>query len=193
MTWSAGRIVLYPGFILLLSASAYFGSLRLLAVLLGSGLVHELGHIAAVRLTGRRLARLRLSALGAELTLEGEACTSFLQDLLLSLSGPAANLLLAAVLAAVGYFPLFVGANLLLGCFNLLPVCPLDGGCALFALLSCLISMEWAERVSRLFSRAFSLLVVFCGMLLLLLEHGRPWLLLIGVWLSAASFRSNTP
>ena len=97
MTWSAGRIVLYPGFILLLSASAYFGSLRLLAVLLGSGLVHELGHIAAVRITGRRLARLRLSALGAELTLEGEPCTSFLQDLLLSLSGPAANLLLAAV------------------------------------------------------------------------------------------------
>ena len=138
-------------------------------------------------------ARLRLSALGAELTLEGEACTSFLQDLLLSLSGPAANLLLAAVLAAVGHFPLFVGANLLLGCFNLLPVCPLDGGCALFALLSCLTSMEWAERVSRLFSQAFSLLVVFCGMLLLLLEHGRPWLLLIGIWLSAASFRPSTP
>lgn len=189
MTAFRRRIVLHPGFIALLSASAYFGSPRLLAVLLLSAAAHELGHVAAVRAMGLRLGRLSLTALGAELTLARGSTTSFLQDLVLSLSGPGANLLLAAALAPLGPFPLLVGANLLLGCFNLLPVRPLDGGCALFALLSCLAPPVWADRITLLLARAFSLSISIFGMLLLLLEGGRPWLLLVGVWLTAASFR----
>ena len=71
MKWTVGRVVLYPGFVALLSASAYFGSLRLLAALLTAAAAHELGHVAAVWCTGRKLNRLTLTALGAELTLEG--------------------------------------------------------------------------------------------------------------------------
>lgn len=189
MTLFSRRAVVTPGFAALLSATAYFGSLRLLLALLLAAAVHELGHGAAARLTGQRLAGIRLTALGAELTLEEAGRTSFLQDLLLSLSGPAANLLLAALLAILGRFPLVLGSSLLLGCFNLLPVYPLDGGCALFALLSWLTTLEWADRLVRLFSRAFALGVVLFGMLLLLAENGRPWLLLMGTWLTAASFR----
>ncbi len=189
MTLFSRRAVVTPGFAVLLSATAYFGSLRLLLTLLLAAAFHEVGHGAAARLTGQRLAGIRLTALGAELTLEEAGHTSFLQDLLLSLSGPAANLLLAALLAALGRFPLALGASLLLGCFNLLPVYPLDGGCALFALLSWLTTLEWADRLVRLFSRSFALGVVLFGMLLLLAENGRPWLLLMGAWLTAASFR----
>lgn len=190
MKWTVGRVVLYPGFVALLSASAYFGSLRLLAALLTAAAAHELGHVAAVWCTGRKLNRLTLTALGAELTLEGESTSvSFLQELILSLSGPAANLLLAAALAMSGRFPLLLGANLLLGCFNLLPVSPLDGGCALFALLSWLTSLEWADRLTSLISKVFSLAVVLWGAFFLLQPGGKPWLLLVGLWLAAASFR----
>lgn len=190
MKWAVGRVVLYPGFVALLSASAYFGSLRLLAALLTAAAAHELGHVAAVWCTGRKLNRLTLTALGAELTLEGESTSvSFLQELILSLSGPAANLLLAAALAVSGRFPLLLGANLLLGCFNLLPVSPLDGGCALFALLSWLTSLEWADRLTSLISKVFSLAVVLWGAFFLLQPGGKPWLLLVGLWLAAASFR----
>lgn len=190
MKWAVGRVVLYPGFVALLSASAYFGSLRLLAALLTAAAAHELGHVAAVWCTGRKLNRLTLTALGAELTLEGESTSvSFLQELILSLSGPAANLLLAAALAVSGRFPLLLGANLLLGCFNLLPVSPLDGGCALFALLSWLTSLEWADRLTSLISKGFSLAVVLWGAFFLLQPGGKPWLLLVGLWLAAASFR----
>lgn len=190
MKWTVGRVVLYPGFVALLSASAYFGSLRLLAALLTAAAAHELGHVAAVWCTGRKLNRLTLTALGAELTLEGESTSvSFLQELILSLSGPAANLLLAAALAVSGRFPLLLGANLLLGCFNLLPVSPLDGGCALFALLSWLTSLEWADRLISLISKGFSLAVVLWGAFFLLQPGGKPWLLLVGLWLAAASFR----
>ena len=190
MKWAVGRVVLYPGFVALLSASAYFGSLRLLAALLTAAAAHELGHVAAVWCTGRKLNRLTLTALGAELTLEGESTSvSFLQELILSLSGPAANLLLAAALAVSGRFPLLLGTNLLLGCFNLLPVSPLDGGCALFALLSWLTSLEWADRLTSLISKGFSLAVVLWGAFFLLQPGGKPWLLLVGLGLAAASFR----
>lgn len=189
MKCSIGRVDLYPSFIVLLSASAYFGSLGLLAALLVAAAVHEFGHIAAAWCTSRHLDRLTLTALGAELTLEGESISaSFFQDLLLSLSGPAANLLLAAVSSATHQFPLLIGANLLLGCFNLLPVTPLDGGCALFSLLSWLTNLEWADRLTSCVSKGFSLGVILWGIVLLLLPGGKPWLLVMGFWLASASF-----
>lgn len=189
MAFSIGRVVFYPGFVALLSASAYFGSLRLLAVLLLAAAVHELGHVTAAWCLGHRLDRLTLTALGAELTLEDGGTDSFFQDLVLSLSGPGANLLLGAVLAVWSQTPLLLGANLLLACFNLLPVVPLDGGYALFALLSWLMPLEWADRLTALISRVFSLSVALLGMALLLQPGGRPWLLLVGLWLTTASFR----
>lgn len=189
MKCSIGRIDFYPSFIALLSASAYFGSLGLLTALLVAAAVHEFGHIAAAWCTGRQLDRLTLTALGAELTLKGECVSaSFFQDVILSLSGPAANLLLAAALTAVHQSPLLLGANLLLGIFNLLPVSPLDGGCALFALLSWLTSLEWADRLTSFVSKSFSLMVILCGALFLFLPGGKPWLLLVGLWLASASF-----
>lgn len=190
MNWSIGRIQISPGFVALLSASAYFGSMGLLGALLTAATAHELGHVAAAWCTGRRVNRLSLTGLGAELTLKGESISaSFVQDLILSLSGPAVNLLLAAVLAAAGRCPLLLGANLLLGCFNLLPVSPLDGGCALFALLAWLTSLEWADRLTDFISKGFSLAVILCGVLLLFQPGGKPWLLLVGLWLAATSFR----
>ena len=189
MKYSIGRVDLYPSFIALLSASAYFGSLELLAALLLAAAFHEFGHIAAAWCTGRHLDRLTLTALGAELTLEEEYVSgSFFQDLILSLSGPAANLLLAAVLTASHQSPLLIGANLLLGFFNLLPVAPLDGGCALFSLLSWLTSLEWADRLTSCISKGFSLGIILWGIALLLLPGGKPWLLLMGFWLASASF-----
>ena len=192
MKYSIGRVDLYPSFIVLLSASAYFGSLVLLAALLLAAAVHEFGHMISAWCTGRHLGRLTLTALGAELTLEGESISaSFFQDLLLSLSGPAANLLLAAVLSATHQSPLLIGANLLLGCFNLLPVTPLDGGCALFSLLSWLTNLEWADRLTSCVSKGFSLGVILWGIVLLLLPGGKPWLLVMGFWLASASFHFN--
>lgn len=189
MKCSIGRVILYPGFVVLLSASAYFGSLQLLAALLIAAAAHELGHIVAVWCSGRKLDRLTLTALGAELTLKGESVSAtFLQDLALSLSGPAANLILALILTVIGGFPLLLGANLLLGCFNLLPVSPLDGGCALFALLCWLTNLEWADRLTELISKGFSLAVILCGTVFLFQPGGKPWLLLVGLWLASASF-----
>ncbi len=107
------QLDLRASFVALLCACVYFGGGELLAVFLPAAVLHELGHILAARCMGLHIRRLTLSALGAELRL-AEENTSFLQDLLLCVSGPAVNLLLAAACAVLGCFPLFLGANLLL-------------------------------------------------------------------------------
>ena len=85
---------------------------------------------------------------------------------LVALSGPASNLLLAALLGLVGrlasmlwptlsplYFLLqfVVMTNIVIAVFNLLPIPPLDGHSVLLGLLS-LSRSEWAWRVSGFLS-----------------------------------------
>ncbi len=184
------QLDLRASFVALLCACVYFGGGELLAVFLPAAVLHELGHILAARCMGLHIRRLTLSALGAELQLV-EKNTSFLQDLLLCVSGPAVNLLLAAACAFLGRFPLFLGANLLLGAFNLLPVLPLDGGNGLFALLSLLTTWETAEGLMRWFSRITALAVAATGLFVLCLDGGKPYLLLLGVWLFASARRNG--
>ena len=92
-------MTLRPGFVTVVCFSAYFGSAALLAVFLFAACIHELGHVAAAKAMGLHIRKLTLSAQGAELTLQ-ERNTTFTQDLLLALSGPAVNLM-AVLLCAL--------------------------------------------------------------------------------------------
>ena len=67
------------------------------------------------------------------------------RELICILAGPAASLLL---LCLARIFPRVAICGLIQGCYNLLPIAPLDGGRALHCLLSLL-----EKRQFRLFSR----------------------------------------
>ena len=99
--------------------------------LLGWGLLacgcHELGHLIAVRALGGRISRLRLTVVGAELSLDPELPLSYGRECLAALAGPLANLFLAG-LAMRGRLFRLAGLSLGQGLFNLLPILPLDGG-----------------------------------------------------------------
>lgn len=180
------RLVVRPGFVALLCACAYFGSPGLLALFLLAATLHELGHGAAAWAMGLSFKRLTLSVRGAELELL--TCnTSFRQDLLLCLSGPGANLAAVAVCALIHRFPVFLGANLLLGCFNLMPVLPLDGGNALFALLSWLTDSGRAWKLLRIMSLTTASVLSAVGLAILTVPDGKPWLALLGIWMLLAA------
>ena len=113
------------GFFPVLALMLLLFPVRFLAGVLLAALIHELGHILAVKLTGGRVLSVRLRAGGARIEASplppGRAAFC-------ALAGPAAG---ALTIFAYKVFPELALAGLVQTVFNLLPVYPLDGGRAL--------------------------------------------------------------
>lgn len=143
------RVSISGGFWLLLGWFAWACGWASLLCVLAASAVHEAGHYLVLRAFGAKVHRLRIHILGAVM----EADTSRLsygQELFAVLAGPAANFLCAAMFSALDIrrFAAFIGANIVLCLFNLLPVRPLDGGRGLYLFLSWQFGTAAGERVS---------------------------------------------
>ena len=163
-----GRIRVSFGFCLL---TAWFGLVngwRPLGNLLGAAAVHELG--------------LRIGVFGAVLE-TNDSRLSYGGELICVLAGPAANLLCAAVCAAVGRgrWDAAAGANLVLCIFNLLPLRPLDGGRALHLAVSWLAGPAAGEVTARWAGGATGVLLGTAVVWLMGRSGGSLWLLPVAV------------
>lgn len=176
-----GRVEATGGFLLLMAWLNYADQQGLLLPALAACVLHELGHLLAVRLCGGAVERLRLSAVGAELRL-GRGL-SYGRELLCALAGPAANLAAALAWARTEGGALFAGVNLALGCFNLLPAGRLDGGRALRCVLAPALGPDRAGRLGERLDRALSLLLVGAGCAAVC-RGGGFTLLLVALWLA---------
>ena len=143
-----GKLEIGWGFPVLAAVSMLAGAEKALPIAVLSALSHETGHLLALRITGTRVERVRLTAFGAEI----RADTRYLPyplEIFCVLAGPAVNLVLAVFLARVLGNDLGAGVNLVLGAFNLLPVPALDGGRILHLLVSWVWDPITADRVCR--------------------------------------------
>ena len=123
-----------------------------LSILLAAS-VHELGHFLALRLQGIPVTGLRLSPWGAVMVCRRDRL-SYGGEILALLAGPGANLLLSAALCLAPSPPeALIGAGLVLGSFNLLPLGKLDGGGALRCGLTLLLGPERGEGIASAVSR----------------------------------------
>lgn len=159
------RIKVSPTAPLLLALFVLLSSPLLLGALLLAALAHELGHCAMLRRLRARVTAVRITALGAEMQVAGRL--SYGGELLAAAAGPAANLLLALLLAYGGrlweLLYLFSGAQLLLGLFNLLPIPPLDGGSMLWNLLAWRTEPYTADRVTAAVGIGAAAVLVLAG------------------------------
>ena len=189
------RVEWTPGFVLVLGLNCYLFGFGVPAAFLAAAVLHELGHLICARALGIPVRCLRVSALGGELSLAVGRQTAYWQDLLLAISGPAANFLALGVLlfllppdpGAVGAY--LLSANFLLGAFNLMPVPPLDGGTVLRAGAAMLLPPAAAQRLTTAVAAAAVGGILILGSWIALGEGHNLSLLLLGLWLAAALVR----
>ena len=148
--------------------------------------IHELTHLIVLLICNGRPARLTITPLG--LSIEREGLLSHWDEVWLSLSAPLMNLLLAGLFWIWGLSSFAVYANLSFGLFNLLPIYPLDGAKALYALLCRSLLQIQAEGICRSISLIFLLFLWLLSIGLAIYTNGNLSLLL----LSSALFFSNT-
>lgn len=154
--------------------------------LLGSILLHELGHAFAGRLFGQRVSHIELMGLGGLCQFVHALPKSALIRTVIYLAGPAMNLLLwvvfkqLALTGAAQSKPMLFQAlatlaisNLYLLIFNLLPAYPLDGGHTLDAWLGVVIGPNWARRIVAVLG------LVLCAGLAYLAFPSDLWMLLL--------------
>lgn len=178
------------GFLLLAAVLYYLDDQEVLFWAALACALHELGHYGAIWALGGKVTRIRLSAVGAEMTLSAAWPMGRLSLLLSALAGPGVNLVLAFFSARLALrfgedLYLFAGLNLGLAAFNLLPAAQLDGGRALYYLFS-ILWPAGAETLSRLLSAAVAAAVLIGGALLFWKTRTNFTLLITGIWLTAS-------
>lgn len=181
------------GFCLL---TAWFGAVngwRLLVTVLSAAAIHELGHCLVLHWLGVRITGLRIGMLGAVLEADRRRL-SYGAELMAVLAGPAANLLCALALAALGggRQAVLIGAHLTLCAFNLLPVLPLDGGRALYLLTAWAAGPEAAEWAVRWIGAAAALALAAGLCCLMWRTGGSLWLLPAAAGLLGAAAGKRT-
>lgn len=134
--------------------------------------MHECGHLILLRLLHVPVEGLRLSALGAEIFSRGTQRLSYGGELLVTLAGPAVNLLMAVIFAQIslrtqwlnGY--LFAGTNIILGAYNLLPILPLDGGRILYLVTAFYLGPMVGDAVAAVVGTVCALSLLVLGIYL---------------------------
>ncbi len=192
-----GRVEVTGGFVLLWALLYYLDDTGILPWAALACALHEGGHWLAIRALGGDVRQISLTACGAAMELSARPPLSPGRLFWAALAGPAANLLAALLGGALasqlgGGCYLFVGLNLGLAGFNLLPAGSLDGGRALESLLAALGREDWGRRAAQLGGDVAAALLLGAGGVLLWQSGGRSFTLLIaGVWMAAAARRER--
>ncbi|MFC7374511.1 site-2 protease family protein [Brachybacterium sp. GCM10030267] len=167
-------------------------SLGIALFMIVSVLVHESAHALSARAFGATVDHIALTLWGGHTQYRGEALGA-LPSLVISLSGPISNGVLAALTAgaaslsepgssAAVFWGLSSWLNIALALFNLLPGLPMDGGRALESLLSGVLRNPLlGTRITAWIGRGIAVLVVVFPLVRIVRADGAGTLSLLTV------------
>jgi len=158
-------------------------------------LLHEVGHIAALKIFGctPECVELKIGAI----SLCGRYNLNTGKTAFMLFAGPIFNLLAAAICFSA--FKYFGGQRHLensvimffLGLFNLLPITGLDGGEITVLVFSIFFESLKAKRISKAVSFSFCVLLFILGVFLFLCYKENPSLLLFAIYLLICTFKNE--
>jgi Zn-dependent protease len=156
-------------------------TLALITTLFGVVFLHELGHSLVARHFGIRVLDITFWPLGGMARMN-EIPESFKIEGMIAIAGPAVNFVLAFLAAPILMWSVvtapsdvaetvyrasgfFVGINLLLGVFNLVPAFPMDGGRVLRAFLGRKGDWVGATATAVKVGKVFAVMMVVFGLM----------------------------
>ena len=171
MEWriAGTRIRVHPLMMLLPLLAAMLGKAEETVAVMLSLALHESAHLLCARILGARVEELRLMPFGGSAQLGNLYLLSGIRLFAISATGPAANLALVVLSAALAQWQLLsplkaltlMRCSLTLMLFNLLPALPLDGGRMLYALIARRLGRKRAVEIGILSGR------ILCALLLM--------------------------
>lgn len=165
-------ICIHPSYFILISFLFFIGSGFLAIGVVFFSLIHELSHGLMASKLGYTPVSISTCLFGGELKLY-ESYLESPDGLLIHLSGPLSNLLLATLFFCIDtVYPgpvtkTAILSNLMLALFNLLPFYPLDGGKIVKIYLSILFTPIQAWRITKVLSYFFIVFLFLFGIYLI--------------------------
>lgn len=187
------KLQISGGFFLLIAWFGLINGWDLLLVVLLAATLHEAGHCVILLVLGAQIRRVQIGLCGAVLETDSGKALSYGGELAAVLAGPGVNFLCAVVFLMLDSrrWDLFIGANLILCGFNLLPLRPLDGGRALFLLCSWMFGPRVGERIARWAGTAAGLILALT-LCWVMRYSGSLWLIPALWGILGAVWRENT-
>lgn len=153
-------------------------------------LIHEAGHIICLLVLGEKPKKIEMSFYGIKLERYPMSAQTTAGDLIVYISGPAANFIFSAILFLLSNFyeSLRDAAiiSLCIGVFNLIPCKPLDGGNILYALLCRNTKQKTADKICLVVSMIILVPLIIAG-IYFLKDNGNITLLAVAVYVAAAN------
>lgn len=164
------QVYISPYVLLFLAVICFAVGYKILLILFIPVLVHELGHIAAMRIFGMDIRSFRAELKGLCISFTGRDASP--EEAVIAAAGPLAGLLYAAAAfflaerADAEWVRISCGSSILLSLFNLLPAYPLDGEKIASAVLRRFCGNKRGEAASEALSKIISLCVFILGLCL---------------------------
>ena len=176
----------FTAFIALLFLTDKTGMMSITALAV---IIHELGHIAAMKLLSAMPRRIELKPAVLHI-IKPKGALSYKKEIAILAAGPLAGAITAAISAAMYFFAdknemflWFCTSNMALTAFNMLPISELDGGKILEYVLSIKLTSESAKRISLAVSCIFIAILITVGAVMLLYGYNNLTVLITGLYM----------
>lgn len=162
-----------------------------------ASLFHEIGHLCLMLLTKNKPKAIQFELTGINIIRAENMNISLKSELLIALGGPLINafFFVACCLLLCIYenenMLTFACINLILLTFNLLPIKRLDGGIALYFLLSQRFETDFCRKILQILSCIFISLIYLWGTYVFLSTKYNLSVLVVAIFLTLSMFSCN--